>query len=216
MSNIMTDKEILKELSVITKAKTNWLTAIDDVAVKLGGPHSADVKVKVLWLLGEMGLQYPLQVQPYIEQIAGYLKDDNPKLRERSVNALGRIGRAKKDLILPYFDTMMNMRSDTAETVRLAFVWACENLATNAPELFCGKLDLFYELLSDKGERVRIEAPEMFRVMGKRLPHSVEPYLERLAWFAEHDLHPVVRIHSSGAIRITKKALEKNKRAVDE
>ena len=77
-------------------------------------------------------------------------------------------------------------------------------------------MDLFYELMSDKEERVRIEAPEMFRVMGKRLPHSVEPYLEKLEWFAQHDPHPVVRIHSSGAIRITKKALEESKHAADE
>ena len=216
MVNKLTDKARLDELRTIIKNKANWVTAIDDVAAKLGEQYSADVKAKALWLLGEMGLQYPLSVQPYIEQIAGYLKDGNPKLRERSVNALGRIGRANKDLILPYFDTMMNMRSDTVEAVRLAFVWACENIATNAPEFFCDKLDLFYALISDKGERVRIEAPEMLRVMGKRLPHSVEPYLEKLERFAEHDPHPVVRIHTSGAIRITKKALEESKHAADE
>ena len=108
------DKKILSELRAITKDKMNWRTAIDDVVAKFGGQYSTDVKAKALWLLDEMGLQYPLQVQPYIEQIAYYLTDDNPKLRERSVNALGRIGRANKDLILPYFDTMMNMRSDTA------------------------------------------------------------------------------------------------------
>ena len=98
MVNKLTDKEILKELSVITKDKVHWNTAIDDVAAKLGEQYSADVKAKALWLLGEMG---------------------------------------------------------------------------------------------------------------KRLPHSIEPYLEKLAWFAQHDPHPVVRIHSSGAIRITKKVLEK-------
>ena len=210
------DKEIFTEIRAITKDKVQWNTAIDDVAAKLGEQYSAAVKAKALWLLGEMGLQYPLQVQPYLEQIAGYLQNDNPKLRERSVNALGRIGRANKDLILPYFDTMMNMRSDTADEVRLAFVWACENIATNAPEFFCDKLDLFYALISDKGERVRIEAPEIFRVMGKRLPHSVEPYLKNLERFSEHDPHPVVRIHTSGAIRITKKALEKSKHAANE
>ena len=63
----MKDKEILKELSVITKDKVHWNTAIDDVAAKLGEQYSADVKAKALWLLGEMGLQYPLSVQPYIE-----------------------------------------------------------------------------------------------------------------------------------------------------
>ena len=216
MVNKLTDKDILEELRIITKNKAHWVTAIDDVAAKLGKQYSEDVKAKALWLLGEIGLHYPSLLQPYIKQIADYLRDDNPKLRVRSVNALGRIGRADKTLILPYFDTLMDIRCDTEETVRLAFVWACENIATNAPELFCGKLEMFYELISDRSERVRIEAPEMFRVMGKRLPHSVEPYLEKLEWFEEHDPHPVVRIHSSGAIRITKKALEESKHAADE
>jgi len=215
-ANKATDKTLLEELRAITKDKAQWNTAIDDVAAKLGDWYSVAVKAKALWLLGEIGLHYPLNVQPYIKQISGYLKDDNPKLRERSVNALGRIGRANKNLILPYFDALIKMSSDTEETVRLAFVWACENIATNAPEFFCDKLDLFYELISDKGERVRIEAPEMFRVMGKRLPHSVEAYLKKLEWFSEHDSHPVVRIHTSGAIRITKKALEKTKHAAVE
>ncbi|WP_315325809.1 sister chromatid cohesion protein PDS5 [Treponema socranskii] len=216
MPNKAADKTLIKELRTITKDKAQWNTAIDDVAAKLGDRYSAAVKAKALWFLGEMGLQYPLQVQPYLEQIAGYLTDDNPKLRARSVNALGRIGRADKALILPYFEALLKMYSDTAETVRLAFVWACENIATNAPELFCGKLEMFYELISDRSERVRIEAPEIFRVMGKRLPHSVEPYLKKLERFAEYDVHPVVRIHSGGAIRITKQALEKGKNAANE
>ena len=209
MATKSTDKAILTELRSITKDKTNWQTAIADVATRLGERYSADVKAKALWLLGEMGLQYPGQVQPYIAEIADYLGSDNPKLRERAVNALGRIGRADKTLILPFFDFLMSMRSDTSDEVRLAFVWVCENIATNVPELFCDTLELFYELISDKSERVRIKAPEMFRVMGKRLPHSVEPYLEKLQWVAEHDTHPVVRIHTSGAIRITKKAVAK-------
>ena len=104
MANKLTDKAILDELRTITKNKANWVTAIDDVAAKLGEQYSADVQAKALWLLGEMG---------------------------------------------------------------------------------------------------------------KRLPHSVEPYLEKLAWFAQHDPHPVVRIHSSGAIRITKKVLEESKHAAD-
>ena len=216
MPNQTADKTILKKLRAITNDKTNWKTTIDDVVLKLGKHYSEDVKAKALWLLGEMGLYYPSLIQPHIKQIADYLKDDNPKLRARSVNALGRIGRADKVLILPYFEALMNMRSDTAGEVRLAFVWACENIATNAPELFCGKLEMFYELISDRSERVRIEAPEIFRVMGKRLPHSVEPYLKKLERFAEYDVHPVVRIHTSGAIRVTKRALEKGRNAANE
>lgn len=54
MVNKLTDKAILDELRTITKNKANWVTAIDDVAAKLGEQYSADVKAKALWLLGEM------------------------------------------------------------------------------------------------------------------------------------------------------------------
>ena len=47
--------------------------------------------------------------------------------------------------------------------------------------------------------------------MGKRKPQYVKLYLEKLQWLADNDSHPVVRIHSLGAIRITKKALEECK-----
>ena len=46
--------------------------------------------------------------------------------------------------------------------------------------------------------------------MGKRKPQYVKPYLEKLQWFADNDTNPVVRIHSAGAIRITKKALKES------
>ena len=72
------------------------------------------------------------------------------------------------------------------------------------------KLDIFYEMISDSGQKVRIEAPEMFRVIGKRKPEYVKPYLEKLEWIAENDENPIVRIHSAGAIRITKKALKES------
>lgn len=161
-------------------------------------------------MIGEMGLKYPNKVEPYIEKIASYLKNKNPKLRERSLNALGRIGRADRDLITPHLDEIMEMRDDESGDVRLAFIWACENIATNAPELFCEKLEIYYDFLSDSYEKVRIEAPEMFRVIGKRKPEYVKPYLEKLEFIAQNDEHPIVRVHCTGAVRITKKALEKS------
>jgi hypothetical protein len=204
------DKVILKKLREITKDKDHWSESIAYVGEKLDEEYSVEVRAKALWLLGEMGLNYPVQVNPYLEDIADYMDDNHMKLRERSLNALGRIGRADKDMILPYFDELMTMGNDESDDVRLAFIWACENIATNAPELFCESLNIFYELLFDSGERVRMEAPEMFRVMGKRKPEQVKPYLEKLEWISENDEHRVVRIHSAGAVRVTKKALEKS------
>ena len=66
MANKNEDKEILKELREITKTKENWGEVIDDVANKLNENHSVIVKAKILWLLGEMGLNYPKQVEIYI------------------------------------------------------------------------------------------------------------------------------------------------------
>jgi HEAT repeat-containing protein len=66
MANKNEDKEILKELREITKTKENWGEVIDDVANKLNENHSVIVKAKILWLLGEMGLNYPKQVETYI------------------------------------------------------------------------------------------------------------------------------------------------------
>lgn len=83
----------------------------------------------------------------------------------------------------------------------LSFIWASENIATNTPTVYEDCLPIFAELLNDENERVRIEAPEMFRVLGKRTPELVRPYLEKLEYIATHDEVSVVRIHAKGAIR---------------
>ena len=206
MSN-NTDNEILNELRELTNDKGNWKANINDVALKLNDDYSVDVKAKALWLLGEMGLKYPKEIECHVDDIASYLENDNSKLRERAANAIGRIGRADKDLVIVYMDKLMKMKDDESSNVRHAFIWACENIATNAPDLFCDKLDIFFEMISDSEDKVRIEAPEMFRVIGKTRPNCVGPYLKKLEYFAENDENRIVRIHSAGAIRITKKAL---------
>ena len=38
----------------------------------------------------------------------------------------------------------------------------------------------FENLLHDTDDKVRMEAPEIFRVLGKRRPEFVKPYLEQL------------------------------------
>ena len=204
------DKEILKELRELTKNRACWKTNIEDVVLLLNEDYSDDVKAKALWLLGEMGLKHPKEIEKHVEAIASFMENDNPKLRERSANAIGRIGRADKNLVMVYMDELMRMKDDESSNVRHAFIWACENIAANAPELFCDNLDIFYEMISDSEDKVRIEAPEMFRVIGKRNPNCVKPYLEKLEFIAENDENSTVRIHSAGAIRITKKALNES------
>ena len=67
-------------------------------------------------------------------------------------------------------------------------------------------------MIGDSSEKVRIEAPEMFRVIGKRKPEYVKAYLTELEWISKNDENPIVRIHSEGAVRITEKTMKKNKK----
>ena len=85
--------------------------------------------------------------------------------------------------------------------VRLSFIWASENIATNTPDIYEKYMPVFVELLDDTDDRVRMEAPEIFRVLGKRRPEFVRPYLVRLQRMAEKDSNRVVRIHCQGAIK---------------
>lgn len=85
--------------------------------------------------------------------------------------------------------------------MRLSFIWASENIATNTPEVYEEHISVFAALLDDENNRVRIEAPEFFRVIGKRRPEYVKQYIEKLRYLKEHDDEKVVRIHAKGAIK---------------
>lgn len=53
-------------------------------------------------------------------------------------------------------------------------------------------MPVFAGLLHDIDEKVRMEAPEIFRVLGKRRPDFVAPYLDELHHIAETDTNRVV------------------------
>ena len=195
------DKDLYHELGVLTKRKEDLRVNSPFVASLLEN-QSPKIIAKALWLLGEMGLQYPEEIEPYVASIAAFLDSQDDLLRERSLNALGRIGRTRFETIKPYWEKMFAASTDDNSRVRLAFIWASENIATNTPDPYEDYMSLFAELLHDKDDKVRMEAPEMFRVLGKRRPQIVKPYLDSLQWLAENDTNSVVRIHSAGAIRV--------------
>ena len=71
----------------------------------------------------------------------------------------------------------------------------------NTPDIYEEHLPIFAELLQDTEDKVRMEAPEIFRVLGKRRPEFVRPYIEQLRKISETDENRVVRIHCLGAIK---------------
>ena len=94
-------------------------------------------------------------------------------------------------------------RLDEEPAIRLSFIWASENITTNTPDVYKDHIPVFEKLLHDADDRVRMEAPEIFRVLGKRRPEFVRPYVEQLRKISETDENRVVRIHCLGAIKAT-------------
>lgn len=196
----MGETELYKELGQLTRDKARWEESIPYVSSLLGH-ESVKIQAKALWLLGEMGLAHPQQVQGTVPEIAPFLDSATPLLRERALNALGRIGRADYRAIEPYWESLFRFANDGEAKVRLAFVWASENIATNTPDIYKGRMPVFEKLLHDADDKVRMEAPEMFRVLGKRRPEVVRPYLGLLKEISETDDNRVVKIHCLGAIK---------------
>ena len=198
----LTESELYKELGTLTKDKGRWKESIPYVSALIAHA-SVKIQAKALWLLGEMGLAYPQSVQDAVSVIASFLDNPESLLRERAVNALGRIGRSDYFLIEPYWADLLRFASDEAANVRLNFIWASENIATNTPDVYGNHMPIFERLLRDADEKVRMEAPEIFRVLGKRRPEFVKPYLELLRQISETDDNRVVRTHCLGAIKAT-------------
>lgn len=198
----MIESELYKELGELTKNEDRWEESIPYISSLLSH-DSVRIQAKALWLLGEMGLVFPRSVQDAVPAIASFLDSSEPLLRERAINALGRIGRGSCQVIEPYWTGLLRFASDEEPKVRLAFIWASENIAVNTPDIYEDLMPVFAKLLYDADDKVRMEAPEIFRVLGKRRPEFVRPYLERLQSIAETDSNRVVRLHCLGAIKAT-------------
>ena len=196
----MSESELYKELGTLTKDRNRWEECIPFVSSLLAH-ESIKIQAKALWLLGEMGLAYPYLIEEAVPGIVPFLDSSEPVLRERALNALGRIGRGRWDLIEPYWAGLFRFASDQDAKVRLSFIWASENIAVNTPDPYGPYMPVFAELLLDSDDKVRMEAPEIFRVLGKRRPEFVKPWLDQLRNISETDSNRVVRIHCLGAIK---------------
>jgi HEAT repeat protein len=198
----LSESELYKELVFLTKDKSLWKENAPRVSSLLT-QESVKIQAKALWLLGEMGFADPLAVQDTVPEIASFRDSPVPLLRERAINALGRIGRGSYSMIAPYWTDLFRFASDENAQVRLSFIWASENIAVNTPGIYEDYMPIFEGLLYDTDEKVRIEAPEIFRVLGKRRPKFVIPYIDQLRQISETDNNRIVRIHCLGAIKAT-------------
>ena len=198
----LSESGLYKELGILTNQKDRWEENVPFVSSLLSH-ESVKIQAKTLWLLAEMGLAYPQSVRDAVPAIISFCNSSVPLLRERALNAIGRIGRGDYRLIEPYWADLFRFADDEEAPVRLSFIWASENIATNTPGIYENYMPVFEKLLHDPDDKVRMEAPEIFRVLGKRKPEFIRPFTEELRQISETDSNCVVRIHCLGAIKAT-------------
>ena len=97
-----------------------------------------------------MGLEYPLSIKDSVTAVVSFCNNPVPLLRERAVNALGRIGRGNYRLIEPYWQDLFRFASDEEASVRLIFIWTSENIATNTPDIYGNYAGIFVHVDSSK------------------------------------------------------------------
>ncbi len=117
----MNETELYKSLGALTKNKDEWETNIPYVSSLLSS-GSVRITAKALWLLGEMGLKHPVPIQGSVPAVASFCGSAEPLLRERALNALGRIGRSDYRLIEPYWTGLFRFAGDREAKVRLSFI----------------------------------------------------------------------------------------------
>ena len=118
----MTESKLYKNLGTLTKSKDQWEENIPFVASLLAS-ESTKIKAKAFWLLGEMGMKFPIAIKDSVSAIAAFCDSEESLLRERAVNALGRIGRGCYASIEPYWTGLFRFAHDEEAGIRLAFIW---------------------------------------------------------------------------------------------
>lgn len=175
-----------------------------------------EIVFKSAWAAGQVAHKRADLVCGFVPALVNLFRHANAKARCNALWAFGRIGRADGRYVSAYMNDLFLTADDRDPRVRHNMIWACENIATHHPELVEHKLDVFRALLFDGDvKHVRREAPELFRVVGKRIPQRAAPYLPDLQTLLSDD-DRVVRIHAEGAIRSINMGLSKlNHRARD-
>lgn len=166
----------------------------------------ADIRARSCWALGQVGFRQPAWVAEALPSLAVLLADDAPRVRAQALWALGRLGRAEPALVEALLPQLLACTTDPDPQVRMNVIWASENIATMRPEWFAPYLPVFLALLADPDTRyVRPEAPEIFRVIGKRRPDLVQAIIPALT-ASQSDECYVTRIHAQGALNAIQKA----------
>jgi len=205
------NKELIQKIKTISRNGFHNIETIsnEDIDFLTQNIKSADKELveKIYWAIGQIGINKPEKVEHLINYAFEDLKNECSAIRENALFAIGRTGRANINLVKDRINEIVKMNKDNNAKVRMAMIWACENIANSKADLFEPYITIFEEMLDDEDEQyVKKEIPEIFRVIGKYNPKILEKSLDKLKGKL-NDNNKVMRIHINGAIEIIEKGL---------
>ena len=207
------NKELIQKIKTISRNGFHNIETIsnEDIDFLTQNIKSTDNEIveKIYWAIGQIGIHSPERIKHLINYAFDDLENECPIIRENALFAIGITGRANINLIQDKINEIVKMNKDKNAKVRMAMIWACENIANSKADLFKPYIKIFEEMLDDEDEQyVKKEIPEIFRVIGKYNPELVEKSLEKLKGKL-NDNNRVMRIHIKGAIKIIEKGVIK-------
>lgn len=210
MLNGETAEDVLWALKVISRAAFRKPELVEQHIQTIKNKlHDSDERVcaYACWAAGQIGRNMPEWYEDEINHLFHLINHGNDKIRENAIFALGWIGRAEPCFVEKNVHSIVEKHKDVCPKVRLSMIWASENIANAKPELFEGYIGVYEDLLSDPDEKyVRGEAPEFFRVMGKKRPDLVKRSISILENKMEDECR-VTQIHARGALKVIKRNL---------
>jgi hypothetical protein len=193
---------ILKQLARDPDSRAEQLMPLQERFRMLLRDTDTAILAQCCWTIGMIGYRLPVVVAEVIPELHSLLTHTDSLVRTRAIWALGRIGRDDSSLVERCLPQIMDAAVDPDREVRMTMIWACENLARSRPDGFADSLPVFMRLLDDPDvTRVRREAPEFFRVLGKLRPDLAANALTALQKL-QHDPDTIVRFHAAGAERV--------------
>jgi len=208
------NKELIQKIKTISRNGFHNIETIsnEDIDFLTQNIKSTDNEIveEIYWAIGQIGINKSEKIEHLINYAFDDLENECPIIRENALFAIGRTGRANVNLIKDRINEIIKMNNDNNSKVRMAMIWACENIANSKADLFEPYITIFEDMLDDEDEQyVKKEIPEIFRVIGKNNPELVEQSLEKLKGKL-NDNNKVMRIHIKGAIKIIEKRIMKN------
>jgi HEAT repeat protein len=163
--------EEVSRLHEVVEQDTRRAAQHADVLYETVDHPDDDVRKWSMYVLAQIGTEYPQQVLPAVDSLQRALDDPNPEIRDAGLRALSYAASADSDVVLERGDRVRELfRASQSQEVVLAATRALSKLATEYPEEVWPLVDDFRTLHGHEKDRLSAEALGVLAVLASDRP----------------------------------------------